>query len=348
MKLDFINSDANTEIDITLTVRGLFNASTFPNVGQLIYHDGTCDCLVLDSFASVTNMLEGTIQLPGTQQPIFDGLPHIKMVDSSDRYLSTSIILPHRLASGYLLKNKTAMLHNARFSETIQQEIITSGLHITVLKYCPMSLLHGVWFSQIEGHYKIAKSIGGSLIAIDVREALVGGLLRDRVWSNAATLNLNNFDSEAGKASELGIGMIPHNTKRFSCDRVEGYFQISNLQIDAYPIPDLGKRLITALATYEILKFIETVPIHRVDCSLKVIDVQLNQPLKVGEIELNRSADAKKIVEDLLLECRKDGIIGDVETVKITLDRKPPKAKDKPTTPTRKSPHNADDSDRSQ
>ncbi|WP_373538861.1 type I-U CRISPR-associated RAMP protein Csb1/Cas7u [Chamaesiphon sp.] len=348
MQLDFISFDANTTIDITFNVRGLFNASTFPNVGQLIYNDGTHDCLVLDSFASVSNMLEGTIQLPGTQTPIFAGLPHIRMVDDLGRYLSTSIILPHRLASGYLLKNKSAMLHDVRFGEAIGQEIMSNGLHLTVLKYCPMSLLHGVWFSQIEGHHKIAKSIGGSLIAIDVREALVGGLLRDRVWSNASTLDLTNFDDGAGKASELGIGMIPHNTKRFSCARVEGYFQITDLQIDAYQIPELGKRLITGLAVYEILKFIETVPIHRVDCSLQVVDVRVNQPLKVGEIELNRSVDAKKIVEDLLLECRKDGIIGNVETVKVTLNRNPPKSKEKPHTPSKRQPKNADDQNRSQ
>jgi CRISPR-associated protein Csb1 len=347
-KLDFISFDSNTQIDITFNVRGLFNASTFPNVGQLIYNDGTVDCLVLDSFASVSNMLEGTVQLPGTQKPVFDSLPYIRMVDDGDRYLSTSIVLPHRLASAYLLKNKSAMLGGDRFSETIVREISKNGLHQTVLKYCPMSLLHGVWFSQIEGHHKIAKSISGSLIAIDVREALVGGLLRDRVWSNASTLDLTNFDDEASKASELGIGQIPHNTKRYSCDRVVGYFQVTNLQINAYPIPDLGKRLIEALATYEILKFIETVPIHRVDCSLKVVDVQLNQALKVGDTELDRSADAKEIVEELLLQCHKSGIIGNIETVRVTLDRKPPKSKEKPSTPRKKQSINADDPDRSQ
>lgn len=338
MKLDLAHiTTANTSIDINFAVKGAFNPSIFPNVGRLIFRQQGQDCLVMDSFASVSNMLEGTIQLPGTEAPIFKELPYIRMVSQTGAYLATSLTLPHRIASGYLLKNKSAMLDGKRFGDGIKAEIITNGLHQTLLKYCPMSLLHGVWFSQLDGHYKVSKSITGSLIAMDVKEALIGGVSMDGVWKSAETLDLSDFDN-AKKASEVGVGMIPHATTRYVCDRVEGAFQIANLQIESYPIPEPGKLLLKALAIYEILSFIETVPMHRTDCNLQVMDVEINKPLKIGEIEVKQAIEAKNTVNQLLGECQKLGIIGSVKEVSVTLKDKPvgTKAKAQPKDPASK------------
>lgn len=338
MKLDLAHvTTANTSIDIKFAVKGAFNPSIFPNVGRLIFRQKDQDCLIMDSFASVTNMFEGTIQLPGTEAPIFKELPYIRMVDQTGAYRATSLTLPHRIASGYLLKNKSAKLNGQDFGKSIKAEIIANGLHQTLLKYCPMSLLHGVWFSQLDGHYKVSKSITGSLVAVDVKEALVGGLSMDTVWKSADTLDLRDFE-DAKKPSELGVGMIPHSTTRYVCDRVEGSFQIADLQIASYPIPDEGKRLLKALAVYEILSFIETVPMHRADCNLQVIEVEINKPLKIGDTEAKKALEARVAVEKALADCKKLGIIGSVQEVSVTLKEKPaaeksPKAKSSKNSP---------------
>ena len=82
MKLDINHvTSGNTSIDINFEVKGAFNPSTFPNVGRIIFRQQDSDCLIMDSFASVSNMLEGTVQFPGTEAPIFEGLPYIRMVD---------------------------------------------------------------------------------------------------------------------------------------------------------------------------------------------------------------------------------------------------------------------------
>ena len=336
MKLDLTHvTTANTSIDINFAVKGAFNPSIFPNVGRLIFRQKDQDCLIMDSFASVSNMLEGTVQLPGKEAPIFEELPYIRMVDQTKAYRATSLTLPHRIASGYLLKNKSAMLDGKRFGDGIKAEIIANGLHQTLLKYCPMSLLHGVWFSQLDGHYKVSKSITGSLVAMDVKEALIGGLSMDGVWKSAETLDLSDFEN-AKKPSELGVGMIPHSTTRYVCDRVEGSFQIADLQIASYPIPEEGKRLLKALAVYEILSFIETVPMHRTDCNLQVIDVEINKPLTIGNTDVKTAAAAKTAVETALAECKKLGMIGSVTEVSVTLKEKsgaekpPKKSKDSP------------------
>ncbi len=335
MKLDLAHiTTANTSIDIKFAVKGAFNPSIFPNVGRLIFRQQGQDCLMMDSFASVSNMLEGTIQLPGTEAPIFDGLPYILMVDQTGKYRATSLTLPHRIASGYLLKNKSAMLNGERFGDGIKKEIIANGLHQTLLKYCPMSLLHGVWFSQLDGHYKVSKSITGSLIAVDVKEAMVGGVSMDGVWKSAETLDLKDFDN-AKKASEVGVGMIPHSTTRYVCDRVDGAFQIADLQIESYPIPPAGKKLLKALAVYEILSFIETVPMHRTDCNLQVVDVEINKPLKIGNVEIKRAIGAAEAVKSALDECKQLGIIGAVKEVSVTLKEKTP---DKKSTPAKQQP----------
>lgn len=324
MKLDINHvTSGNTSIDINFEVKGAFNPSTFPNVGRIIFRQQDNDCLIMDSFASVSNMLEGTVQLPGTEAPIFEGLPYIRMVDRAGVYRATSLTLPHRIASGYLLKNKSAMLNGQKFGDGIKAEIIANGLHKTVLKYCPMSLLHGVWFSQLEGgNYKISKSITGSLLAVDVKEAIVGGVSMDGVWKSAETLDLSDFADNPKKASEVGVGMIPHSTTRYVCDRVVGSFQIGDLQIESYPIPPEGKRLLKALAVYEMLTFIETVPMHRTDCNLQVTDVEINKPLKVGEQEVTQSIEAKAAVEQALQDCQKLGILGSVQEVSVTLKEK--------------------------
>jgi CRISPR-associated protein Csb1 len=325
MKLDLTHvTTANTSIDINFAVKGAFNPSIFPNVGRLIFRQQDKDCLIMDSFASVSNMLEGTVQLPGTEAPIFEGLPYIRMIDQAGAYRATSLTLPHRIASGYLLKNKSAMLNGKKFGDGIKAEIVANGLHQTLLKYCPMSLLHGVWFSQLEGgNYKISKSITGSLLAVDVKEAIVGGLSMDTVWKSAETLDLSDFSDSPKKASEAGVGMIPHSTTRYVCDRVVGSFQIGDLQIESYPIPVESKQLLKALAVYEILAFIETVPMHRTDCNLQVIDVEINKPLKIGDREVKTSTEAKGVVEQALKDCHKLGILGSVQEVSVTLKEKP-------------------------
>ncbi len=345
MKLDLTHvTTGNTSIDINFAVKGAFNPSIFPNVGRLTFRHQEKDCLIMDSFASVSNMLEGTVQLPGTNTPIFAELPYIRMVDQAGVYRATSLTLPHRIASGYLLKNKSAMLNGKKFGEQIKAEIIAHGLHQTLLKYCPMSLLHGVWFSQLEGgNYKISKSITGSLLAIDVTEAIVGGVAMDGVWKSAETLDLGDFADSPKKASEAGVGMIPHSTTRYVCDRVVGSFQIGDLQIESYPIPTEGKRLLKALAVYEILSFIETVPMHRTDCNLQVIDVEINKPLNVGGQNISKSTEAKAAVEKALEDCQKLGILGTVQEVSVTLKEKVEKekpAKDKPTAASAKSEEN--------
>jgi hypothetical protein len=104
---------------------------------------------------------------------------------------------------------------------------------------------------------------------------------------------------------------------------VTGSFQISDLQIESYPIPAEGKRLLKGLAVYEILAFIETVPMHRTDCNLKVLEVDISKPLSVGDVEVNTSTDAKTAVEKALKDCQKSGIVGSMQEVSVTLKEKP-------------------------
>jgi CRISPR-associated protein Csb1 len=331
MKFDISHvTTANTSLEVEFAVNGAFNPTIFPNVGRLLFRQREKSCMIMDSFASVSNMLEGTIQLPGKENPIFDELPYIRMVDQTGTYRATSLTLPHRIASGYLLKNKDAKLNGKRFGEEIESEILSKGLHTTLLKYCPMSLLHGVWFSQLEGgRYKVSKSITGLLVAVNVETAFVGGVSMDSVWKSADTLDLSDFD-KASKASELGVGMIPHSTTRYVCDYVQGSFQISDLQIESYPISDEGKQLLKALTIYEILSFIETVPIHRTDCNLQPINVEINKPLTIGKTEVKKAVEAKTEVEKALNQCKKLGIIGAVQEVQVTLKEKKKDNKAKP------------------
>lgn len=333
MKLSFQENETNVVITAEFAMNGVFNPATFANIGQLIYSTNGKQYMILDSFASVTNMLETAIQKPGTEAPIFAGLPYVRMVDQDGVYQATSITLPHRLASGYLLKNKSAMLGTERFDKKISAEIKHSGLHATVLKYCPMSLLHGVWFSQLEGgHCKISKSVSGNLIAEGVTVAVAGGTLMDNVRKQSANLDMSYFEGDkAAKASELGIGMIPHSTKRYACDRVIGNFYINFEQIDSYKIHQSGKTLLKALGIYEVYYFLAKVPMHRSDCvmSLKAADSNIDIGLDGNLIkDLDQAHTAVKTAIDY---CKNEGVIGSPIEVTVTLKDAPEAKKDSKT-----------------
>jgi CRISPR-associated protein Csb1 len=316
---------------------GIFNASTFPNIGQLIFDRGDVPCLVLDSHASVTNMLEGTVQLPGTEVPVFEGLPYVRMVNQDGGYEATSLTLPHRLGSGYLVKNNSAMLEGVRYNQRLISEIKDKGLHLTMLRYCPMSLLHGAWFSQMSGNHKVAKSVGGRLIAENVKLAQVGGTLMDKVRQESGSLDLSSFEKEdadgdgkADKASKLGIGMIPHDGKRYCADRVMGEFFINYGQINSFKIPGCGKDLLKALAVYEVYAFLATVPMHRSDCQMTLKEISyLNADITLGgDREPVMSLDEAKVaVEKAIEDCKKAGLFAGVSEVVVTLKDKDVKDK---------------------
>jgi CRISPR-associated protein GSU0053 (Cas_GSU0053) len=344
---DFLDIDyINTKVNVTFKPNGLLNASTFPNVGQIIYEGESIDRLTLDSPASVTNMLESTIFRGKPDPPIFANLPHIRIINASGKFIGSSILLANRLGDGYLMKNSSALLEGERFSKRIAREVEQNGLAATVLYYCPMTLLHGSWFSPLGRGASIAKSIaGGSLNAINVREALVGGLHRDQLWGDVQNLDLADFD-RANKPSELGIGNIPHSTRRYYCERVEGYFEISRSRIYGYEIPESGKHLIEGLAVYELLQFLEVVPMHRVDCSIEVSKIEKNQGFTIGSQEINTALAARIEVEKSLERCLQEQIIGPVRT--ITLDLRPKDSVSTPKPSTRKKTHNADNLNSSQ
>ena len=319
---------------------GIFNASTFPNIGQLIFDRGDVPCLVLDSHASVTNMLEGTVQLPGTEVPVFEGLPYVRMVNQDGGYEATSLTLPHRLGSGYLVKNNSAMLGAVRYNKQLISEIKDKGLHLTMLRYCPMSLLHGAWFSQMSGNHKVAKSVGGRLIAENVVLAQVGGTLMDKVRQESASLDLSSFEKEDGdgekaegkgdKASKLGIGMIPHDGKRYSADRVMGEFFINYGQINSFKIPDCGKDLLKALAVYEVYAFLATVPMHRSDCQMTLKGISyLNADITLGGKPVVSLDEAKVSVMRAIVACEAAGLFAGVSEVMVTLKDKPVEEKGK-------------------
>jgi CRISPR-associated protein Csb1 len=320
---------------------GIFNASTFPGIGQLIFDRGNVPCLVLDSHASVTNMLEGTVQLPGTEAPIFAGLPYVRMVNQDGGYEATSLTLPHRLGSGYLAKNNAAMLGGQRYNKQLIQEIQQNGLHLTMLRYCPMSLLHGAWFSQMSGNHKVAKSVGGRLVAENVKLAQVGGTLMDRVRQESASLDLSSFEKEEAdgdkkadgkgdKASKLGIGMIPHDGKRYCADRVVGEFFINYGQINSFKIPKCGKDLLKALAVYEVYAFLATVPMHRSDCQMTLKDISyLNADIMLGGKKAESVGQAQMAVESAIKDCGKEGLFAGVSEVTVELKNKPEEKKGK-------------------
>ena len=172
-----------------------FQPTGFPDIGAALFErpEGNgkwTRSLLLESAQSMANHLERVGWPDGSDapHPALDGLPYVRVVDAGGRFLTSSRIEAHRLASAFV-KNATdggrsmtvviAEELGLRDDEPLSPRDIASA----VFALDPLCLVHGVFFADKlwPGQPKIARALTAFVEAIDVKQAVSGGVKRDLV-----------------------------------------------------------------------------------------------------------------------------------------------------------------------
>lgn len=235
-------------------------------------------------------------------------LPYVEIVDQDGIFRASTYTLPHRLASGYLLKHK----ESKDFTKQLQDDFKKLGEPQTVLKYCPNSLLHGVFFSHLgDGRIKLSRILSASVTAHECERVAVGGASHDPVVSSGKQLDLNYFEgSGSNKGSALGIGNLPYYQDAFVAKEIIGTFIIDLAQIKALGLDDKPSQLLKTLAEFKVAKLLAHAWRIRSGCDLQILTPPAGLR-KLDEIETK--------LKELIQDCQPHFAQPTKTTVKLTL-----------------------------
>lgn len=251
--------------------------------------------VVINSPQATANSLEGITwdSLSNSLVPALNGLPYVEIVDQDSNFRASTHTLPHRLASGYLLKHKDSK----EFTKQLQADFKSLGEPATVFKYCPNSLLHGVFFSHLgDGRIKMARTLSASVMAHDCERVNVGGASHDPIVPSGKRLDLSFFEgkgSGANKGSALGIGNLPYYQEAFAAGQIEGIFIIDLAQIQSLGLPEKASKLLTTLAEYKVAKLLSHPWRIRSGCDLELLETSI----KLREVPVLES-ELKTLIKD--------------------------------------------------
>lgn len=264
----------------------------FKDVGAGTYRnpkDGKLS-VVVHSPQATANSLEGATWDLLNNKPVeaLAGLPYVEIVDQHNNYRASTHTLPHRLASGYLLKHKDAKL----FTQQLVDDFKQLGEPATVFKYCPNSLLHGVFFSHLgDGRIKMARALSASVTAHGCERVAIGGASHDPIDPSGDVLDTKDLGGK--KPSALGMGNLPYYQEAFAPKTIEGIFIVDLAQIDALGLKENPTQLLKTLAEYKVARLLSRPWRIRSGCDLDVPQVEPS-PRQLVEFE----KELKQLIKD--------------------------------------------------
>lgn len=239
-----------------------FQPTGFPDIGPATFKrpervDGSItwtDSLLLESAQSMANHLEAVGWPSWATEPdeVLAGLPYVRVVDGDARYLTSSRVEAHRLASAFV---KDSNLDGRDMKEVIRERLdlrddvplAPRSIARAVMALDPLCLVHGVFFAETAkvwpGQPKLARAVTGFVEAIDVKPAISGGVKRDAVRHSIA---------EGAAGSAEGYGSIPYHRTEYTAGRIVASFCIDRAQIAAYDLGSAASELLGAIAQWEV------------------------------------------------------------------------------------------------
>jgi CRISPR-associated protein Csb1 len=291
------------EADLAPVAGSRFQPTGFPDLGAAEFQtaDGA-KALLVESAQSVANRLEAaTWDTARQDQPEeLAPLPHVRVVDDSEMFLSSSRLEAHRLASAYIMQGK---INGADGEKWMADRLgLAAGRPLdnrAVAKACfaldPVSLIHGVFFARKGWPWqpRIARAVTGFIEAYDVQPAVSGGVKRDVVVNIAPD-----------QATAEGYGMVPYPRVEYTAARITAYFTIDHAQFRSYGLSEPATALLEALADYEIGTLLAQDLRLRTACDLRITETRGHQP---------DAQDAVERIMKLAADC--EGELGPVTTV---------------------------------
>ena len=218
-----------------------FQPTGFPSLGAATFQTPEGRSLLVESAQSMANRLELTIwdEARDDLKEEFQGLSHVR-VTRNGRFLTDTILEPHRLNSPYLLARK-----DKTFLNTLKEEIgVANGpidrkkLAQALLKFDANCLLHGVFLEKLAGRLRVARSLSAFIEADGVQVAASGGVKNDNVNPQGDTT--------------AGFGNVPFARDEYTASRITLYANVDLAQIRGFGLGDAVERLLILLALYKL------------------------------------------------------------------------------------------------
>ncbi|NER84448.1 MAG: type I-U CRISPR-associated protein Cas7 [Leptolyngbya sp. SIO1D8] len=237
--------------------------------------------VLLHTPQATANLIEASIwdDVNHTLIPELAGLPFVEIYTESGQYVASTLDLPHRLGTGYLLKNKHAQLDGQRFREGLRERIRSQGVYQAAFALCPMSIVLGSFYTHIAGVYRIPRVLSGEFVAENAVSMPTGGAVHDPVSARGMGVNIKHMfaisrdkkgekDKTVDKPSQAGLGNIVYVRESFKAERYVGRFVIDTRLVDKSNLDAKAKHLIQVLSEYLVRRLLSEPVTLRTECYL--------------------------------------------------------------------------------
>lgn len=320
MPSDFLNA-------LTDAPRLLLEASLRPAQGDRFQPTGFADLgaaqyttpdgrrmLLVESAQSVANRLErAVIDGDGVDlRPELKGLPYVRveLTGQGDGVKTSSLVEAHRLNSPFIVTNKdfsTPFLEKSGYKKG--QVINWPAAARAVLHFDPCSLLHGVFFANIEdGRLRFPRVLTGFIEASDVAEAASGGV-KNNHFDPSGEIRAEGYDKDV-------YGNVPYSRLEFTARDIRAYFNIDLAQLRGYQLPKAAQHLLVTLALYKVRRFLDEGLRLRTACDLLVKD-DLGATAPKG-FTVPSTAELSAALPALIAEARKDKALLAADVLQLT------------------------------
>ncbi len=252
---------------------------------------GDTQMLLVESPQSVANRLESVCWDTAAQDVVapLQGLPYVRVElegDGEGPGVTASLLEAHRLNSPYVMHGQIggrAFEEILRAESSIPQrskpkkgapaqgessdgEEAEDGAGVGIVDarkiakaafhYDPNAVLHGVFLTQLDGRARLTRILSGFIEAVNVREALSGGVKLDRV--------------HAGGDTSQGYGNVPYARIEYVAQTIRAYFTLDVAMLRSYSLPQEAEVLLAVLALWKIRRFLRTGLRLRTACDLEI------------------------------------------------------------------------------
>jgi len=240
--------------------------------------------------------------------PELDGTASVEIYTKSGQYVASTLDLPHRLGTGYLLKNKEAKLDGERFREGLRERIRKQGVYPAVFALCPMSIVLGSFYTHIAGGYRIPRVLSGEVVAENAVSMPTGGAVHDPVSARGMGVNIKQMfaisrdkkgekDKAISKPSEAGLGNIVYVRESFKAERYVGRFVIDTRLVDKSNLAPEAKHLIRVLSEYLVSRLLSETVTLRTECYLTPVEITCSNKQKLPTLD-KAATDIKQAIQD--------------------------------------------------
>lgn len=303
-----------------------FVPAGFVDVGHSTVRDAQTGktLVIVDSVQSIANHLEATIVAqPGQVIAGLEAMPFLRLTITDPRgrtRVTSSLELPHRLASGWFCRSAALK----PFQEELARRILDDGIAAATFHYCPNSLLHGVFYSQLAGlDPNVAKTprlLTAEVVARGAQSVADGGVAKDPLFPSGDGFDVEGLVGEKASAAEVGAGFIPFRHQAFIAEEIELAVYLAEGRIDRLPLPEEARELLVQLARYKVARLLAQPLDLRAHCIFEATEVP---------VELADPAALLLVLQEKLKVCRGLGLLADpvVTEFALTLGAAKEKAK---------------------